>query len=145
MPLVRPLADRAEPEPGAKPIIHFQLTGEAEPRLTSGGGAASNGAQNTRSVEWRAEHPKRRMARRTPEASNGAENTRSVEWRGEHSKRRTVRRYSKRNFSPVGELPAGFGEVAGAVAELEFLFAQGGVGDFDCYFPVGAVVLLVRR
>ena len=43
MPLVRPLAHeyRAEPERRAKPIILSRLPGEAEPRRTSGGRAAS--------------------------------------------------------------------------------------------------------
>lgn len=34
---------RAEPEPGAQPLSLFERDGEAEPRLTSGGGAATFG------------------------------------------------------------------------------------------------------
>lgn len=43
MPLVRPLAgvDRAKPEPGAQPGYSVHSTGEAQPRLTSVGGAES--------------------------------------------------------------------------------------------------------
>jgi len=43
MPLVRPLAHlfRASPYRGHSPLIFLQAYGEAEPRLTSGGGAAA--------------------------------------------------------------------------------------------------------
>ena len=38
-----------------------------------------------------------------------------------------------------------FGEVAGAVAEFEFFFAQIGVGDLDGDPAIGAVAALVGR
>ena len=38
---------------------------------------------------------------------------------------------------------SGRGEIAGAVAEGEFLFAQVGVRDFDSYFAIGVVAFFV--
>ena len=35
----------AEPEPRAQPIRNLELNGEAEPRLTSGGGAGADGVK----------------------------------------------------------------------------------------------------
>jgi hypothetical protein len=50
LPLVWPLAHehRAEPEPGAEPIVLSNTTGEAEPRLISGGEAVEKYPRRSR-------------------------------------------------------------------------------------------------
>ena len=43
-----PTLVRAEPEPGAQPNENYSIDGEAEPRLTSGGGAEAVGFKDPR-------------------------------------------------------------------------------------------------
>jgi hypothetical protein len=64
----------------------------------------------------------------------------STKWANTIAQVRAVRQY----FCSAAGLPSGFREIAGAVAKLEFLFLQVGVGDFDGDLAISAVVLLVR-